>query len=103
MAIRWDWKEKLGELLIKQGENEFTLSVYQGNALAIFLHEKEKTWQMYNFFADKEHFKNCAKDKDWNYAKDWVRLTLNKVPTDFWMILKDLAKRGVEIIINPTT
>ena len=56
---------------------------------------------MYQFFLDKEHFKNCAKDKDWNYASDWKRLTLHKVPNDFWLILKDLAKRGVEIVIKP--
>ena len=39
MALTWDWKNKIGELLIRQGEHEFTMSVYEGNSLAIFLHE----------------------------------------------------------------
>ena len=58
---------------------------------------------MYNFFADKGHFDNWKKDKDTNYAQGWKKLTLWKVPNDFWQILKDLAKRGVEIVIKPTT
>ena len=105
MALTWDWKDKIGELLIKQGDKQFTISIYKGNALAIFLDEykNEKgqdVYSMYNFFCDKEHFKNCTKDKTWNYAEEWVKITLWEVPNDFWIILKDLAKRGVHIEIK---
>ena len=67
MALTWDWKDKIGELLIQQGEKQFTISIYKGNALAIFLDEykNEKgqdVYSMYNFFCDKEHFKNCTKE-----------------------------------------
>lgn len=100
MAITWDWNDKIGELQIKQEEKEFTISVYKGNSLAIFIHEFTNSegveqYTMYNFFCDKEHFHRCA--KEFNYAKEWVKLTLWKVPNDFWVILKDLFKRGVEI------
>ena len=100
MAITWDWNNKIGELQIKQEEKEFTISVYKGNALAIFIHEftnseGEEQYSMYNFFCDKEHFRRCA--KEFNYAEEWVKLTLWEVPNDFWVILKDLFKRGVEI------
>ena len=105
MALRWDWNNKIGELLVKQGENEFTINIYQGNALAIFISEWTndngvEQYSLYNFFHDKEHFKNCTKDKTWNYAEEWVKLTLWEVPNDFWVILKDLAKRGVTIEIR---
>ena len=105
MALRWDWKHKIGELLIKQGEKEFTINVYQGNALAIFISEWTNSegveqHSMYNFFCDKEHFRNCTKDKTWNYAEEWVKLTLWEVPSDMWVLLKDLAKRGVNIEIR---
>ena len=50
---------------------------------------------MYSFFCDKEHFRRCA--KEFNYAEEWIKLTLWEVPNDFWIILKDLIKRGVEI------
>lgn len=103
MAITWDWNNKIGELQIKQEENEFTISVYQGNALAIFIHEFTnsegvKQYSMYQFFCDKEHFRRCA--KEFNYAEEWVKLTLWEVPDDFWIILKDLFLRGVEIYLT---
>ena len=103
MAITYDWNNKIGELQIKQKENEFTINVYQGNALAIFIHEFTNNegveqYSVYNFFCDKEHFRRCA--KEFNYAEEWVKLTLWEVPNDFWIILKDLSKRGVEIHIT---
>lgn len=105
MALRWDWDKKIGKLEIQQGEKKFDIDVYQGNALAIFINEWKNdegkdVWMMYNFFCDKDHFRNCTKDKTWNYAEEWVKLTLWEVPNDFWIILKDLAKRGVTIEIR---
>ena len=98
MAIQWEWKNKIGELDIEQGEKKFTMSVYTGNALIIFLYETEKTYKMYNFFADKDHFKNCAKDSEWDYASEWRELRLWKKPTaDQWLLIEDLAKRGVNV------
>ena len=98
MALRWEWENKIGELDIEQGEKKFTLSVYQGNALMIILYENEDTWQMYHFFADKSHFKNCQKDKAWNYSEDWRELRLWKKPTaDLWLVIEDIAKRGVNV------
>ena len=103
MALRWDWDECFGELEIEE-QGDYKIRIYQGNALAIFLNEwKNKNgveqWSMYNFFADKHHFKNCVADKEWNYARGWKKITLWKVPSDFWQILKDLHKRGVRIEI----
>ena len=105
MALNWNWNEKIGELLIRQGEDEFTISIYKGNALAIFLHEYvndkgEEVYSMYGFFCDKEHFNNCTKDKTWNYAEEWVKITLGEVTNDLWIVLKDLNKRGVNIEIR---
>ena len=105
MALRWNWDKKIGQLDIRQDEREFKIDVYKGNALAIFINEWKdekgvERYSMYNFFCDKEHFKNCTKDKTWNYASEWIKLTLWEVPNDFWVILKDLAKRGVTIEIR---
>lgn len=98
MALRWEWENKIGELDIEQGEHKFTMTVYQGNALMIILHEKEETWQMYFFFADKTHFKNCLKDKTFNYCEDWRELRLWKKPSaDLWLVIEDIAKRGVNV------
>lgn len=103
MALRWEWKECIGELEI-ENQAQARIRVYQGNALLIFLNEWEKdgesVWSMYNFFADKAHFDNYRKDKEWNYAEGWKKLTLWKVPSDVWHVLKDLHKRGVKIEIR---
>ena len=105
MAIIWNWDSKIGELLIRQDEKEYTISIYKGNALAIFIYEYtdsngKEVYSTYNFFCNKKHFENCTKDKTWNYAEEWVKITLWNVPNDFWVILKDLAKRGVNIEIR---
>ena len=98
MAIQWQWKEQIGELDIMQGDKKFTLTVYTGNAMIIFLHENEKSWTMYNFFAGRTHFNNCKKDKEWNYAEEWRELRLWKKPTpDQWLLIEDLAKRNVNV------
>ena len=104
MALRWQWEECIGELEI-ENQNKARIKVYQGNALLIFLNEwtsekGEERWSMYNFFADKSHFDNCRKDKEYNYAQGWLKLTLWKVPADVWHVLKDLHKRGVKIEIR---
>ena len=104
MALRWQWDECIGELEI-ENQNKARIRVYQGNALAVFLNEwedksGEAVWSMHIFFADKGHFNNCKKDKEWNYAQGWKKLTLWKVPNDFWVIIKDLVKRGVKIEIR---
>lgn len=103
MALRWDWNSKIGELDIEQNvlgkfTNKFTLSIYQGNALMIILQEWDDNYQMYQFFADKTHFKNCAKDTEWNYCEEWKELRLWKKPSaDLWVVIEDLAKRGVNV------
>ena len=104
MALRWEWNNCIGELEIED-QSKAKIRIYQGNALLIFLNEWKNeagtdVWSMYNFFADKHHFKNCKEDKDWNYAKGWKKITFWKVPADVWPVLKDLAKHGVKIEIR---
>ena len=65
MALNWQWNEKIGECTLVQelhGEREeFPISIFKGNAFAIFIHQYEengeKYWNMNNFFVDKEHAK----------------------------------------------
>lgn len=68
MALEWGWNEKVGTMTLVQqlpsGEDkEFEISLYQGNAFLIMIHEYEADgkdmYTMYSFFVDKEHMKNC--------------------------------------------
>ena len=104
MALRWQWNECIGELEI-ENQSKAKIRIYQGNALLIFINEwknenDEDVYSMYNFFADKHHFKNCKDDKEYNYAQGWKKITLWKVPSDVWQVIKDLVKRGVTIEIR---
>lgn len=71
-VLRWDWKGKIGEMIINQkrktdeGEwsKDYTISLYEGNAFMIMLseyknEEGEDMWNMFSFFIDKTHAKKC--------------------------------------------
>ena len=94
MALHWDWKEKIGEITLEQksesgGWKQFPLSLYEGNAFLIMLSENDEdnTFQMFGFFADKAHAKNClGLNKKGGYTENmydraysrFTRLRLNK-------------------------
>lgn len=66
MALNWSWNEKCGEAILKQtvdGEREFKLSLYNGNAYLIFVREFEEDgvekYEVYSFWVDKDHAKRC--------------------------------------------
>ena len=101
MALRWDWNEKCGEAFEVQKlknedgvdiEHHFKLNLYTGNACLIMLYEfedddGETRYSLANFWADKEHMKNClGLNKKQGYTenihnKPWdrfVKFRLNK-------------------------
>jgi hypothetical protein len=68
MALHWQWDEKCGEATLVQmypdeEDREFKLGLYTGNACLIMLSEWEEDgesmWNMFSFWADKDHMKNC--------------------------------------------
>lgn len=69
MALNWNWKDKMGKMTIEQNGKEHVINIYAGNCLAIFLNEfkdketGEDMYNLYDFFADKQHVKNIKKDK----------------------------------------
>ena len=70
MSVNWNWSDKCGEITLVQmhpGEedNEFTITLYNGNCFLVMLHEfkdaetGEDMYDFFGFFSDKEHAKNC--------------------------------------------
>lgn len=91
MALTWKWDEKVGEAVVRQSVNgedrEFTLNLYNGNALLIFMYEyKENGTDKYNlwsFWCDAQHMKNCLGLKKgttniYNSYDRLVKIRLNK-------------------------
>lgn len=95
MALEWEWSEKCGSATLYQyheGKTEnYTLSLYQGNAYLIFIHEYEEEgkekYTLYSFWLDKQHMKNClGLNKKGGFTKNIyndpyeciIEITLNK-------------------------
>lgn len=106
MALHWEWSNKCGEITLEQnfdGEwKKFPITLYTGNAFLIMLHEFEENgkdmYELYGFFADKAHAKNCLglnkKDgyTDNIYKRDWQKwskVRINKAKYDKY---KDLVQ-----------
>lgn len=122
MALNWIWDEKCGELTFSQnykGEEyrEFTVSLYQGNAVLIMLNEWEEEhedgihnmWSMWNFFCDKGHMNRClGLEKNSDGVKDnifdkdtcrFLKIRLNKAKNRYW---KDIVKSFASAFDNIT-
>lgn len=98
MALTWDWKSKCGEAIVKSGDREFTIDLYNGNAYLIFIHEFEEDgvekYELYSFWADKTHAKRCL-----GLEKDTYNLYAegHSVVTKF-RINKAKCRKAAEII-----
>lgn len=67
MALNWEWNAKCGEIVVRHDfgdrKEDVTLSLYEGNAYLIMLHEFEEDgknkYELFSFWADAYHMKNC--------------------------------------------
>lgn len=62
--LRWNFDDKIGEAVIRQGDREYTMNLYDGNAFLIFVDEYKSIdgndmYSVWLFFADEQHAKNC--------------------------------------------
>lgn len=123
MALRWDWKEKIGELTIKQKSiedgkevwNRFKIHLYEGNALLIMLYDykltgsNEKMYDLWSFWSDKTHAKRMlGLDKRWKdtYGKNTyvsasqavTRIRINKAKSRNWKEIVALMSEAFDDI-----
>ena len=109
MSVNWLWKDKMGSLIYKYGDNEpFQVNVYKGNCLCVLVYEYEENGKpMYafnNFFNDVIHLKKCIglmkdhKGEFRNLFKDeWIKWRLNTYFKDSLTIAKYLAQAGYPV------
>ena len=123
MALHWQWKDKVGEVVLvrtypDEKSEEFTVSVYQGNAFLIFLYEfvdedtNKNMYTLFSFFDDEEHAKRClGLDKEYgdrnifdNGIDKLVKLRLDKnrftYKKDFKKVLELFIKAFDELTIE---
>lgn len=105
MALNWEWNEKCGEITVRHDfgdrKEDVVLSLYEGNAYLIMLHEFDKDgknmYELFSFWADADHMKNClGLDKRGGYDRN-----LYAGPTDQFLkvrLNKAKCRRYKEII-----
>ena len=94
MAIRWDWKDKMGEVIYKNGTEA---DLYQGNAMAIAIVEfADDTYNLAWFSADEgtKGYDNCMKESGIK------KLRLNTRYKSVPKIVSAFAKAKMEIEIE---
>lgn len=102
--LLWSWNEKCGEMKMC----EHSVNLYEGNALMIMIEEGSEKYQVWSFFADKEHAKNCLglnKGHENIYADcPWKKLTLYRSKSRNWKVFMELAAKAfpdIEIHLLP--
>lgn len=110
MSINWNWKDKIGELVIDNYGKEYTINVYECNGLAVFIHEWEENeiekYELYGFFADENHMKNClglTKGYENMYANTFKKITLKQCKTTIKLLqafVKAKWENDIEIILQ---
>ena len=95
MALNWLWKDKCGEVVRREtfGDetHDFTISLYEGNAFMIFVHEYQdkmtgaNMYELNGFWSDETHMKRMlGLDKKWpesygrNGESDIIKFTFYK-------------------------
>ena len=105
MALRWDWKDKMGDMTICQKHKDgtqatFKVNLYFGNcmALAIYEYEKdgEKWHQLYWFLADEQHLKNILKDSP-KFFDEIKSIRLNMYYKSSETLQRYLVKLGIRV------
>ncbi len=103
MAVYWDWKNKCGELTMKDPRNgKYTINLYEGdNCMTVLLYEykdqqtNKDMYQFMGFWNDMKHLQNCilgmkgSTDHE-NLYKNAVKLKLNTnyLPKEWYKIAK---------------
>lgn len=103
MALVWNWKDKMGKMTIIQNDKKFTLNIYEGNCLAVFLYEWENekgedVYQVQDFFADTRHCTNIIKNRGGHLFSDKVAsIELNLKFGNANKLLNILVKNGYKV------
>lgn len=106
MALNVSYKNRIGYYTLTQGENKFKIYFCHANALCAemyFYTDKEsgkKRVQLYSFYVDLQHLKNCAKDGLLDHYGNGITLFAKEMDKDLWEMVKIFAKNGISVKIK---
>ena len=115
MSVNWNWDAKCGEFTLNQvmdaegNRKDFNISIYNGNCMAVFLHEfvedGNEKYTFFGFFSDKEHARNClglSKGSDNIYDNGWQTITKVRLNKKKCRYFKDLVTLFAQAFDNIT-
>lgn len=108
MAVNWNWKDKRGEVIIKNelDDKKYKINIYIGNCLMVWIYDykdeetKKNMYQFYSYFLDYNHLKNClgmSKNYKDNILKNVCKIKLNTYYKDSLKIAALFAKSGIKV------
>lgn len=106
MALHWQWSDKIGTLCIAQkrvnGDKEFDINIYTGNALAIFVSEYkdedgQDVYSIYKWIDDKKHAERIIKEYGTLFCDRVVSIELNLRFRETKQLLDILTKNGYSV------
>ena len=99
MALANMFRKHIGQFdIMQECGSTLTLQVYQQSNMIILMDENEKLKTVYDIFTYKYHLNKWIDNYSWCDINYWIEIRLWKKPTpDQWLLIKDLAKRGVNV------
>lgn len=101
----WDWAKDIGtvdtNIWVKKDDSS-QMKIYKGNGYAIFVAEWKEDgndmYEVYSFFVDKQHLRNCMKDNlHLELFKHFNSVDFHKYDKSLDLLYDALAQAGVRI------
>lgn len=90
----------IGTLKIKQGENVFDVEIRDGNCLAVLIYDAGESYNLYSFYADKNHLSNIYKEEGRVIFDEVVECRLNyRYAKAVNELLYYFVRQGVEPVV----
>ncbi len=101
-----DYRNRIGYYTLVQGERQFKIWFCHCNALCAemyFYTDKEsgeERVQVYSFYTDLKHLKNCAKEGLLGGYEKGITLFAKEMNNDLWKLARIFAENGIKVTIK---
>lgn len=106
MSVNWYWDEDYVGYIDFGEKSSNIIRLYKGNCLLIALSEKDKTYNMFTFFADETHMRRCygiTKEKEYKWEGNPLRaMTQNGIiePKRIFLNYTKFTRREFQTILD---
>ena len=105
MALQVNYKNRIGYFTLPQGDKKFRIHICHANCLCAMMNfykdeNGEKMAQLYAFFADVPHVKQCFKNG--LFIRNWDNFVFKakECDSEMWKFIRLLADNGKKVTIK---